>query len=93
MTSPEPETPYQGEERAAYVALALIPGIGATRMRNLIQSSGSPSGALAAPLAFLEAIPEMKGTAAAVHRARIDAGYRVQDDVTRLGADAPAAGR
>jgi len=85
VTSPEPDAPFEGEERAAYATLALVPGIGATRLKTLIQHFGSPSGALAAPLAFLEAIPELKGTAAVVHRARIDAGYRVQDDVTRLG--------
>ena len=86
MTSPEPDAPLEGEERAAWLAIALIPGIGWARMQTLIQSFGSPSGALAAPLAFLEALPALKGIAALVHRARMDAGYRVQDDVVRIGA-------
>src|SRR5688572_29476690 len=55
-------------------------------MQTLIQSFGSPSGALAAPLAFLEALPELKGIAAQIHRARIDAGCRIQDAVVRIGA-------
>lgn len=86
MTSPEQSAPFEGEERVAYLALSLIPGIGPGRLRNLIQSCGSPSGALAAPFAFLRAIPEMnQSAAAAVHSARIEAGYRVLDDLLRLG--------
>lgn len=86
MITPEPGGALQGEERAAWLTLALIPGIGPVRMRHLIQSCGSPSGALTAPLAFLEAIPELRGSpAAAVHHARIEAGYRVLDDLARLG--------
>lgn len=86
MTSPETGAPFEGEERVAYLTLGLVPGVGPGRMRNLIQSCGSPSGALTAPLAFLEAVPEMKGApAAAVHSARIEAGHRVLDDLRRVG--------
>ena len=95
MTSPEPGAPWEGEERVAYLALALIPGVGPGRMRDLIQSCGSPSGALTAPLAFLEAVPEMKGApAAAVHIARGSTrGTGCSDDLRRVGRSASAAGR
>jgi len=86
MASPEPGATFEGEERIAYLTLALVPGVGPGRMRNLIQSCGTPSGALTAPLASLEAVPEMKGPpAAAVHKARIEAGHRVLDDLRRVG--------
>ena len=83
---PEPDVPIEGEERVAHLTLALVPGIGPAKFRTLIQAFGSASGALSAPLAFLQAIPELKGApAAAVHGAKVDAGYRVLDALRRLG--------
>jgi DNA processing protein len=55
-------------------------------MHNLIRSCGSPSGALTAPLALLEAVPEMnRAVAGAVHSARIDSARQVLDDLARAG--------
>jgi DNA processing protein len=83
---PEPDVPIEGEERVAHLTLALVPGIGPAKLRILIRTFGSASGALSAPLAFLQAIPELKGApAAAVHGANVDAGYRVLDELHRLG--------
>ena len=76
----------QEPERIAYLTLALTPGIGWTRLRNLIEQFRTPSGALTAPLAFLETVPEMIGSAAqAVHAAKIELGHRVMDDLLRVG--------
>ena len=84
----EHETPLEGEERVAYLTLALTPGIGPGKLRTLIQTFGSPSGALTAPLAFLQAVAEVKGAVAeAVHRAKVDAGHRVLDDLMRAGGE------
>ena len=44
-------------ERAAYVALALTPGIGAQRMATLLASCDTAHGALAAPFSFLRTLP------------------------------------
>ncbi len=46
-----------GHERAAYVTLALTPGVGATRMRALLSACGSAAAALAAPPKELRRIP------------------------------------
>jgi DNA processing protein len=84
--TPEPEVPFQGEERIAYLTLALTPGIGWARLRKLIQACRTPSGALTAPLALLEAVPDVKGsTAQAVHAAKMELGHRVMDDLVRVG--------
>lgn len=74
------------DERNAYLALALTPGIGPGRLRRLKESSGSWSGALAAPFAFLGAIPTISTAAATAikgaDRAAVD---RIQDRVDQLG--------
>lgn len=81
-----PDVPLEGEERIAFLTLALTPGIGWPRLRNLIEKCQTPSGALTAPLALLETVPEMKGSPArAVHAAKMELGYRVMDDLARVG--------
>jgi hypothetical protein len=40
-------------EREAYVTLALVPGIGAVRLKALLDRFDTPSGALSAPLELL----------------------------------------
>jgi len=51
-------------ERAAWVAVALTPGIGASRMRHLLAACTTAHGALMAPFSFLCAIPGVSGAAA-----------------------------
>jgi len=56
MTLSDP-IPMEGEERVAYLSLALTPGIGPERLRSLLAACGSASGALSAPFEFLRSIP------------------------------------
>ena len=52
------------EERAAYVALALTPGIGAKRLTALLDHCHTATGALSAPFAFLCTVPGITRAAA-----------------------------
>ena len=75
-----------GRERAAWVALGLVPGIGPTRFFSLLDACQTALGALAAPFEFLRTVPEMSGpAAAAVRGATIESGQRVLDEVERAG--------
>ncbi|MBA2459400.1 MAG: DNA-protecting protein DprA [Gemmatimonadales bacterium] len=74
------------EERAAWVALALVPGIGPARLRSLLEICQTPLGALSAPFAFLCTIPGMSVAAAtAVKATTLAAGQRVLEQVERAG--------
>ena len=74
------------DARAAYVALALTPGIGAVRLARLLQMFDTPDGALAAPFAFLCTIPGMSRAAAtAVCSASIETGQRSLHQLEELG--------
>ncbi len=68
-------------DRAAYVALALTPGIGSARLQNLLTACGSASGALSAPLAFLSSVPGISAAAASTIK-----GRRVADGERVLAA-------
>jgi DNA processing protein len=71
---------------AAYVALALTPGIGAARLTTLLRVFHTPDGALKAPFAFLCTLPGISRAAAtAICSARLSTGDRVLEDVERLG--------
>ncbi len=74
-------------ERAAYVALALTPGIGSARLETLLAACGSAAGALNAPLDFLSCLPGLSRAAAGALTRRTPAdGERVLAEVERLGA-------
>jgi DNA processing protein len=74
-------------ERVAYVTLALTPGVGATRLANLLSACHTPLGALSAPFAFLSALPGFSQAAAtAVTERRLADGEAVLDAVARIGA-------
>lgn len=74
------------EERAAWVALALVPGIGPARLHALIKVCQTPAGALAAPFAFLCTVPGMSEAAAtAVKATSVAAGHQVLETVERAG--------
>jgi DNA processing protein len=61
---------WDAAEREAYLALALVSGIGAARLRSLLEQFHTPVGALAAPLAHLLEVPGLPGEVArAVGRA------------------------
>jgi DNA processing protein len=75
------------EERAAYLALALVPGIGVVRLRTLLDACETASGALAAPFAFLCSLPLVSRAAAtAIKAARPEAGRDVMAAARELGA-------
>jgi DNA processing protein len=75
------------DQRAAWVALALAPGIGPARLKTLLTSCGSPDGALSAPFAFLCQLPGFSRAAAtAVRTARLESGQRVLDSLEAMGA-------
>jgi DNA processing protein len=80
-------TPDDADGRAAYLAVALTPGIGKTRMEVLQDSVESPHGALTAPLAFLGSLRGFSGAAAAaLHRASVAEARRVVARTEALGA-------
>lgn len=75
------------DERAAWVALALVPGIGASRFHSLISALETPLGALSAPFAFLCTVPGItRAAATAITCASIDTGRRALRDLARLNA-------
>ena len=74
------------EQRAAYVALALTPGIGATRLHAILESCHTAAGAFSAPFAFLRSIPGLTPAAAsAIASGSVEAGVRVLQEAERLG--------
>ena len=75
------------DERAAWVALALVPGIGASRFHSLLQVTGSPLGALSAPFAFLCTVPGItKAAATAIKCASVESGRHVLRELAKLRA-------
>jgi DNA processing protein len=76
------------QERAAYVALALTPGVGTARLATLLAACGSALGALSAPFAFLRSLPGMTTAAAtAVRHAKTADGERTLAGLGGLGAE------
>ncbi len=71
---------------AAYVTLALVPGIGRARLNALLAAFGSPRGVLEARLSDLRAVGGMSRAAAtAVRDAARDEGRRVIERAEALG--------
>jgi len=74
-------------ERAAFVALALVPGIGPTRLASLLQHCNTALGALSAPFAFLCTVPGISSAAATAIGAVSPAdGERILRQAQDLGA-------
>lgn len=75
------------DARAAYLALALVPGIGPARMRTLLDACGSALGAHAAPFAFLCALPGFsRALATAVRETRLETGAEALRQAEAMGA-------
>jgi DNA processing protein len=73
-------------ERAAWVALALTPGIGPSRLHALVEACHSPLGALSAPFEFLRTIPGLTTAAAtALGGATLAQGEEILERAERLG--------
>jgi DNA processing protein len=74
-------------DRAAYLAVALSPGIGIGRLHSILNACSTPLGALSAPYAFLCTVPGLSRPAATALAARTLAdGERVLVQSARLGA-------
>ena len=75
------------QQRAAYVALALTPGIGPSRLHAILQVCHTATGAFSAPFEFLRAIPGLGAAAASTIAAGgVSTGVRALEDTERLGA-------
>ena len=73
-------------ERAAWVALALTPGIGPSRLHALVQACHSPLGAISAPFEFLRTVPGLTTAAAtALAGATLAQGEEVLERTEKLG--------
>jgi DNA processing protein len=73
-------------DRAAWVALALTPGIGASRLHALLQACHTPLGAISAPFEFLRTIPGLTAAAATtLAGTTVAQGEAVLERVGRLG--------
>ena len=74
------------QERAAWVALALTPGIGPTRLHALLSVCHTPLGAISAPFEFLRTIPGMTIAAAtALAGTSMESGRIAIEQTERLG--------
>lgn len=78
--------PDDTDERAAWLALATVPGLGPRTMTTLLSRFGTASGVLRAPLAaFAEVNGITRSVARAVVRAAPDAGRALEDAAARVG--------
>jgi DNA processing protein len=76
-------------KRAAYVALALTPGIGSSRIHAILQACHTATGAFSAPFEFLRSIPGLGPAAAsAIVAGGVSAGVRALEETERLGGRA-----
>ncbi len=74
------------KERAAWVALALTPGIGPSRLHALVLACHSPLGALSAPFEFLRTVPGLTIAAAtALAGTTLAQGEEALERTERLG--------
>jgi DNA processing protein len=74
------------EQRAAYVALALTPGIGPSRIHAIIQACHTATGAFSAPFELLRTVPGMTPAAAsAIAATGLSTGVRALEEAERLG--------
>lgn len=74
------------DDRIAYLALMLVPGMGRVRLHALLQAFHTPSGAHSAPLAFLCRVPGISSAcASAIKAVPLEAGRRVAEQVEQAG--------
>jgi DNA processing protein len=75
------------EERLAYLTLTQTPGMGATRLRTLLNAIPTPLGAHSAPFDFLRALPGFScALATAVKATPLEVGRKTAEEADRLGA-------
>jgi DNA processing protein len=74
------------DDRIAYLALMLVPGMGRVRLHALLQAFHTPSGAHSAPLEFLCRVPGISSAcASAIKAVPLEEGRRVAEQVEQLG--------
>ncbi len=75
------------DERVAYLALTLVPGMGAARLKTLLSACKTAIGAHSAPIAFLGALPGFsKAVASAIKAMPLETGRQTAEHAARLGA-------
>jgi DNA processing protein len=75
------------DERVAYLALTLVPGMGAARLKTLLSACKTAIGAHSAPIAFLGALPGFsRAIASAIKATPLETGRKAAEDAARLGA-------
>ena len=75
-----------GDQRAAWVALAQIPGIGPVRLHDLLEAFASPLGAISAPFEFLCAVPGItRAAATAIKATSLQDGARLIEQARHAG--------
>ncbi len=76
------------DERAAYLALGLVPGIGPARLQTLLDACQTSLGAISAPLAFLGSLPGFtRAAATAIRGTSLAAGHRILSQVEQAGGE------
>ena len=74
------------DERAARVALSLVPGVGPARIAALLEACSTALGAFSAPFAFLGTIPGIsRACATALQQLSPDDGLRAIEATSELG--------
>jgi DNA processing protein len=80
------QAPLAGPDRDAYLALALVPGIGHARLRALLAACETAIGAFGAPIAFLQSVAGIGPTTArAIRACDPSAGARAREAAAALG--------
>lgn len=75
------------DERAAYLALALVPGMGPVRLRTLLEACKTSLGACSAPFAFLRTLPLFSSAiATAIKATSVAEGQAIAAKAEQLGA-------
>jgi len=74
------------DQRAAYIALAMTPGMGPARLRTLLEACETPLGAYSAPFAFLRTLPLFSSAiATAIKASSPAAAHEIVERVEHLG--------
>jgi DNA processing protein len=76
------------DEKAAYLALTQVPGMGVARLNTLLSAFSTASGAHAAPFEFLCTLPGFNGAlVSALKSTPLSSGRKILDDADRLGVE------
>ncbi len=86
-TTTNPPGPFLGDERAAYLALTSVPGVGQVHLKSLLEACGGALGVMYAPRELLRAVPGVpQPTADLIARSSVEAGWVLEQRIAALGA-------